>query len=382
MFPPKNCTGCGACAQCCPVHAIQIQKNKDGFFYPVIQQERCIHCSKCENTCPALHPAAPIGEPPIAYAAYSKCDRIREVSSSGGLFSLLADAVLKQDGLVVGCAMTEDRYAAEHRIISSPGQLHEITGSKYLQSEVHSVFPKVKQALADGRLVLFCGTPCQIVGLHAALSGQNTDRLYTVDVICHGVASPLVWESYVKQLEAERNAKAVSVSFRDKKAGPGQYSLVIGFVDGTEYRELFAKDLFCKGYVSDLFLRSACYDCPSKGPHRLSDMTLGDFWGIDDIDPTFSDGKGCSLVLLNTPKGAALFHRISDDIRHRSVGLNDALRHNPSYSRSSEKRAQRNDFMKRLDRCPVTELLRRSFSRNLLHRCRRKLIGLFGSRRL
>ena len=376
MFPPNECSGCGACVHICPTHAIEFVRNAEGFYYPSVDENTCVHCGLCEKKCPVLKPLPPITSQPMAYASQNRDEQIRSRSSSGGIFTLLAEYVIRQGGIVVGCAMSPDCYAAEHRVIADESGLRELRGSKYVQSRADITFPTVKEALQNGRTVLFSGTPCQLTGLHAYLSNTDTERLISVDIICHGAPSPAVWEEYVRHWETVKGSKVVSVQFRNKEKGWTPYTLVLTFENGEEYKQVCTEDLYCKGFVADYFLRSSCYDCHAKGDHRSADITLGDLWGIRGVCPSMDDNRGTSLALLNTKKGEELFRMVSSEMTWQSVDRDEALKHNPSYRRSSPKKAYRDHFMKRLHKKPVVKLLASYCSTRLPARIKRKLIGL------
>ncbi len=376
MVPPKECSGCGACVHICPVHAIKFAKDGEGFYYPDVDRDQCINCGLCEKMCPVLCPQAPVAVKPASYAARSRNEQIRNCSSSGGVFSLLAECVIKSGGIVAGCAMTEDCYGAEHQIISDETALPALRGSKYVQSRADLVYPVVKEALENGRQVLFSGTPCQVAGLNAYLSGINTEKLVTVDIICHGAPSPAVWEKYVKHIETGRQSKAVSVQFRNKKQGWRTYSLALSFEDGEEYSAVCTTDLYCRGFVGDYFLRRSCYDCKAKGEHHAADITLGDLWGIQHVCAQMDDDRGTSLVLLNTARGEAWFRAIEGSLECQQVDFDEAVRHNPSYHRSSLRLADRDCFMKDLHKKPIMKLFDTYCSTRLTCRIKRKVIRL------
>ncbi len=374
MIPPKECSGCGACVHVCPVHAIRFTKGQSGFYYPEIDSDRCVGCGVCEKTCPILCPQEPGTVRPVAYASRNRNDQVRENSSSGGVFSLLAEYVIRCGGIVVGCAMTKECYAAEHIVVADERGLSRIKGSKYLQSRADRVYPVVKEALENGRRVLFSGTPCQVVGLRAYLGNVKTEDLVTVDIICHGAPSPTVWEKYVRHWEETKRSKVVAVQFRNKEKGWRPYSLVLSFENGEEYRALCTEDLYCRGFVSDYFLRQSCYDCHAKGERHGADITLGDLWGVQNVCASMDDNKGTSLVLLNTAKGEELFCEVNGDMDIRQVDFDGAIQHNPSYHHSSSRKVNRNLFMKEIHKKPIIDLLETYCGKRLVCRIKRKLI--------
>lgn len=374
MIPPKGCSGCGACVHICPAYAIEFEKDREGFYYPDINSDKCINCGLCEKTCPILRLQVPKAVSPVAYASQNSNEQVRSCSSSGGIFSLLAEEIISFGGIVVGCAMTEDCYAAEHKVISNESDLQEIRGSKYLQSRSDLVYPMVKEALENGKQVLFSGTPCQVMGLNAYLSNVNTENLVTVDIICHGAPSPTVWEKYVKHWEKIKQSKVVSVQFRNKKKGWRPYSLVLSFENGEEYSAVCTNDLYCRGFVGDYFLRRSCYDCHAKGEYHSSDITLGDLWSIQHICAHMDDNRGTSLVLLNSTKGEALFSAIKRKLECQQVDFGESVNHNPSYYRSSSRRVNRECFMKNIHKKSIINLLETYCGTQLVYRIKRKII--------
>ncbi len=376
MKLPNECSGCGACVHLCPTQAISFAQNAHGFYYPDIDRNKCLQCGVCKKKCPVLNAQAPCAVSPVAYAAQNLNEQIRTSSSSGGIFTLLAEHVIRQGGIVVGCVLTQDCYAAEHKVITNLKEINALRGSKYIQSRVDIVFPAVKEALENGQLVLFSGTPCQVAGLHAYLTNTNIERLITIDIICHGVPSPVVWKKYVCYWESIKQSKVVSVQFRNKELGWRPYSLVLTFDNGEVYTAACTKDLYCKGYVADYYLRDSCYDCRSKGEKRMSDITLGDFWGIQHVCVAMDDNQGTSLALLNTEKGKALFRIIQDGAVWQQVEFSDAIRNNPSYHRSSTKKNIQRSFLKRLHKKSIIKLLETYCSAKLIYRIIRKLITI------
>ena len=375
MIPPKECSGCGACVDLCPAGAIRFEKDDEGFWYPRVDTASCVNCGKCEKICPVMTERQEETQQPQAYAAQSTNTRILETSSSGGVFSVLAGYVLKHGGVVFGCAMTDDCYAAEHKKVERTEELEELRGSKYLQSRTDHIFPSVKAALEHDRYVLFSGTPCQVAGLRSYLTGTNTENLITVDIVCHGAPSPFVWEKFVKHWEKIKASKIVSVQFRNKSRGWKTYSLVLTFENGQVYSNLAAKDLYCRGFIGDYFLRRSCYCCKAKGSGHVSDITLGDLWGARQVCPQMDDDRGTSLVLVNTEKGARVFREISGYLESHPIDVREALQYNPSYYVSSSRLAYRAYFMKLLNRKNIIKALEACTGTAYVYRVRRKMIA-------
>lgn len=276
------------------------------------------------------------------YAAIYKNNEIRMKSSSGGMFSLLA----QQFDVVYGVAMTPDCYGAE--VIRVEGDLSPLRGSKYLQAKVGDAFRRVKEDLMAGKKVLFSGTGCQINGLHMFL-GEDYDKLYCVDVICHGVPSPRLWREYAKHQE-EKYGKLESVNFRCKDDVSKDFGMKLNQVYISK-----DKDSFMRMFLRDYSLRPSCYECHAKY-YKTADLTIADFWGIDHVVPGMNDGRGVSLVITRTKKGQALFDRVKNELEWKEVRYEDAVRYNPSEYRSFSRPVEREAFFHDLNQLSFAEM--------------------------
>ena len=246
--------------------------------------------------------------------------------------------------------MSEDCKKARHIMIEKPEDIKYLRGSKYLQSEIGRTYKETKEALKQQRLVLYSGTPCQIAGLKAYLGNNTYDNLLTVDVICHGVPSQSVWKNYLYTLENKFSANADTVSFRNKLYGWKNYNLSCSFKNGSEYHGKAGYDLFLKGFVSDYYLRESCCNCKFKGKNIQSDITLGDFWGIDNVLPEINDDKGVSVVLVHSEKGQSAINSISNKIKLFEVSEQNALASNPSFYKSITPNGVRHAFFRDLNK--------------------------------
>lgn len=338
-----NCCGCQACAQVCPKGAVAMAPDEEGFLYPVVDQSICVECGLCEKVCPMLRDAQEQGGNPRAYAACNLNEEIRMESSSGGVFTLLAEHVLGQGGVVYGAAMENSRV--KHIRIVNAEDLTLLRGSKYVQSDIGKAYLQAQQDLETGKAVLFTGTPCQIEGLKAFLR-KEYDRLICMDIICHGVPSPMVWEKYAALREKKAGSSAARVSFRHKRFGWHGYEVLFEFANHTAYEQHHADDSFMRAL--DLCLRTSCYRCRFKKVNRVSDITVADFWGIKRVCPEMDDDKGTSLVIVHSQKGRAVFDAICPGMRYREVDFEAAIRGNPAMSRSAVKPKQRDIFMQRV----------------------------------
>lgn len=336
-----DCAGCGGCRQICPTDCISYQPDAEGFFYPVIDENRCIRCGKCETVCPMLV-ARPQEFTPEAFACKNQNRSVRQSSSSGGVFTALAAQCLREGGVVFGAAL-QPNGQVEHIAVITEDELSRLRGSKYVQSNMGDCFQKAKAFLEEGRFVLFSGTPCQLYGLSCFL-GKTYENLLTVDTVCMGVPSPGVWNSYRLAREKSVGGHLIAAHFRDKRSGWKNYSMHLAFENGAEYSALRLKDPYLSCFLKRLDLRPSCHDCRFKGTARQSDLTLGDYWGIESLYPDWDDEQGISLVLVNTPNGSHWFTRSSHELEFRSAPLEHAIKTHPSLVCSMEANPKRAAF--------------------------------------
>lgn len=298
------CTGCGSCANKCPVNAIELKEDKRGFMYPTIDMEKCIDCGVCYKICPVVKPVSK-GSTPTAYAVWAD-EKTRLKSSSGGLFSILARAIFKNGGVAFGARYSEDFLYVYHTMATNENELSYLRGSKYVQSNIGTSYRDAKKQLEAGKSVLFSGTPCQIAGLYNYL-GKDYDNLYTVDIVCHGTPSQLVYSRYVS--ERAQGMPIKEMSFREK-ASWGWGTAISLYTENGEYKKDFFTDPYLKAFSSGLIVRDSCSSCPYAQINRVGDITLGDFWGIGDIKPEYTDGRGTGLVLINSKRGKSLLSSV------------------------------------------------------------------------
>lgn len=367
MIEIKNkvdCCGCNACGDICPTNAITFKNDIEGFWYPEVNTDKCINCHLCEKTCPMLHKADSVirFDVPKVYAAYSKDEEIRIDSTSGGIFSVLGQTQYNKGSYVGGAVYNED-HTVSQIINNEPSSLGKLRSSKYLQSNATNVYKKIKKLLSEQKRVLFCGTPCQIQALYRFLGNRDYDNLVTIDFICRGVNSPKVFLSYMKMLETQFGAKANRIKFKAKEWGWHRFSMRVNFENGKEYCKDRYHDLFFIGYLqSGNFARPSCYDCPFKGFPQKSDITLADFWGIENIDPTMDQDKGTSLVMVNSKKGEQLFNEIKNDIVWKQFTLEQARLCNPAMDSSlTPSNDNRNEFFNALDKDTFDKVAKRYF---------------------
>jgi coenzyme F420-reducing hydrogenase beta subunit len=324
ICPEERCTGCNACANICPKECISMISRSEGFLYPEIDLERCDHCGACRCVCPILHPVpTALLAASHVVACWNRDEPIRFQSTSGGAFSALADQILDSGGVVFGAAFDEE-MRVRHIAVQRKENLGRLRGSKYIQSDIARSYVEARNILRQNRSVLFSGTPCQIAGLSAFIGEENGD-LVTCDVICHGVSSPGLFARYVDHLERRFRAKLVHISFRHKLHGWHLPSTMASFKDGRERVLTDLADAFMYGFINDLTLRPACYSCPYANVDRISDVTLGDFWGIGDLAPfSHPTRNGVSLVLVNSERGRQLLAESAPSLYCEDRSLEEA----------------------------------------------------------
>ena len=325
---PNECTGCGACSNSCKKNAIKMIMDNKGFLYPQVDKEKCINCNICKNVCPVLNNHSE--EKKIdCFACYNIDEDERNNSSSGGIFILLAKEIINNNGVVFGASF-DDTFHLKHTYTESIEGLKAFITSKYIQSEIGNSYTKVKSFLDNGRKVLFSGTPCQIEGLLKFLNKQY-DGLITLDIICHGVPSPKVWHKYLEG--RNMNYKPQKVNFRSKVSGWNRFSIHLKYPNG-EYSNYFDSDTYMNAFLQNYSIRESCFNCSFKKKYRNSDITLGDYWGIENVIGEFDDNKGVSAVIINSNKGMKLFSCINNNLKCRESNIEKVINYNSAFTKS------------------------------------------------
>ena len=355
-----ECTGCHACFSICPKSAIALRPNKEGFPCPKIDDAKCIKCGLCETACPRLNPLKKDCEDTKAFAAINKDENIRLESSSGGIFTALAEKIIEEGGIVFGAKFT-DNFSVAHGFAKTTEGLADFRGSKYLQSIIGNSYKDCEHFLDEGRKVLFSGTPCQIQGLKKYL-GRKYENLLTVDFICHGVPSPLLWQKYIDYRVGKFRAKRgdiVNSAFRRKNDGWKLYSLAFTFVNAGEYRATLNKDPYMQIFLRDIALRESCYNCFSRGIARPSDITLADFWGVQNVLPAMDDNKGTSLVFAHSKKGSDLIDSTKNTCTFKEIKVEDGIKYNAASIESPKRPKQRLCFYVDLGELPFDKIVKK-----------------------
>lgn len=385
------CCGCAACVQRCPKQCISLKEDKEGFLYPIVDKNTCIDCGLCEKVCPIINPNEP-REPLKVYAAKHKDDEIRMKSSSGGIFTLLAEQIIDEGGVVFG-ARFDEYWEVMHDYTETKEGLAVFRGAKYVQSRIGNTYLQAENFLKQGRKVMFTGTPCQIAGLKRFLR-REYENLLAVDFVCHGVPSPKVWRMYLDETLARqgigkntvlshamlRQKFIRSVEFRSKSTGWKKYSFALTLTkataDGEENSVLlssvFGENPFMRSFLCDFILRPVCYQCTCKSGRSGADITLGDFWGIERIKPELDDDRGCGLVMNYTNNKCYFHNHNKNEMTYENAKLG-----NPSISKSVHIPLNRKFYFHRLDKtCSVSHSISDIESVNALKRIYRRFYRL------
>lgn len=372
------CCGCSACVLRCPKQCISLHEDHEGFLYPKVEIETCIDCALCEKVCPILNEGNK-RKPSKVYAAINKDEKIRLESSSGGIFTLLAEQTIREGGVVFGARFDENWQVCLDYTETIEG-IAAFRGSKYVQARTENTYRQAEKFLKEGRKVLFSGTPCQIAGLKKFLR-KEYDNLLAVDFVCHGVPSPKVWRKYLQELLAPKgekntvsfspNPSSVSegyatiadISFRNKALGWKKYSFVLrqnltkAIADSEKNTVLFSdmhrENTFMRLFLSDVILRPSCYLCHCKEGKSGSDITIADFWGIGSISPEIDDDKGTSLIIIQTEKGSNAYTYI--DIITKEHTLEEASQCNAGLKSSCNPHPKRDEFWTNIDTCKTLD---------------------------
>lgn len=342
LWQEKNllCTGCGLCVQICPKHIIEMKSDDEGFLFPFIDNEKCTDCGKCVHYCPSMSSDRNSNEEPkVVYACQAKDPKLLVEATAGALFPVLAKWILHNGGVVFGAAYDENMKVV-HRSAYTMEEVAALNGSKYVQSDCTKALQEVVAILEDGKKVLFSGTPCQIAALLALCSNTQKKNLYTIDVICYGVPSPGLFREYLDTVEAEGDFRVTDFRFRDKHTNGWGHTTVIRklYDDGREDAEEqndYRKIPYYKMFGTRNCFRRSCYHCKYNTLYRVSDITTGNFWGIEKISELFDPYMGVSMALLNTYRGITLFDAVRDELLVETRTVDEAVRANDALVKGS-----------------------------------------------
>lgn len=368
-----KCCGCHGCMNVCPKSCISMETDYEGFWYPQVDKNLCIDCHLCEKVCPILEVPHKTEEfKLLTYACKNKNSEIRIQSSSGGVFSLLCNYVIHEGGIVFGAAYNE-QFEVRHSYAETLEDCQKFRSSKYVQSKIGETYKQVRKFLNEGRLVIFSGTPCQIEGLSAYLRKEYSN-LIKVDIACHGVPSPKIYNQYISSLEKEYGSKLTNLSFRNKETGWNTYSFKAEFQNGKVKQELGYDNIYMKGFLNDIYLRPSCFECEFKKPLTTADFTLGDYWGVSGIHPEFTDENGVSLIFIHSQKAKEIFEQIRVNLDVLESDFNYATKCNPSIIKHAPVQPKRREFFRLLEQgVELSQAIEKSIKPTLSERIKRKI---------
>jgi len=354
-----KCCGCNACGDVCPQKAITFQTDIEGFWYPEVNMELCVDCDLCEKVCPIINIEFLKKNDllqPICYAAEHKNVEVIFDSTSGGLFSALAESIYRDKGFVGGAVFNED-FSVSQYISNDKKDLSRLRSSKYLQSNLEGFFITVRNLVKTGEKVLVCGSPCQMAAMRAFLK-KDYENLVIADYVCRGINSPKVWHKYLDSFEERYGSKVVYCKAKSKEYGWRNLTQKVILANGKEYYETKDVSNFTKGYIqTGVYCRPSCYDCQFKGYPRISDITLADFWGIEKVNKDFEKDLGTSLVIINSKKGETYFEGIKQRINYVKVPFHSIEAGNRSLNLPLEQpKVNREHFFNDLDRMSFLQL--------------------------
>lgn len=375
----SECSGCKACGYVCPVQAISFNYDQEGFWYPIIDNDKCIHCNKCRTICPMdKHTTQKLVDENQVYAVFSKDEEILKRSTSGGAFTHFSNAILEKKGIIFGHTYSDDCKYVYCTSAENTTERNKFCGSKYVQSDMVSIYEKIVLLVKLGKDVLVTGTPCQIAAVNR-LFEDKPHNLYTIDIVCHGVPSPGIFSEYIASIEKSTKKKIVNFRFRDKSFGWNKPNRVIEFNDHTYLSGPLSKDAYNFLFlVTDCILRPSCYSCPYAGTIRVSDISIADFWGIDTVNmKMFNNNKGCSLVLLNSEKGKTLKKEILSKITYAQLTLDVAQENNTPLCHPSITSKYRKSFFRNYRILGLKSGVNILKLYNFIYRVKNRIVRLF-----
>lgn len=343
----EECCGCGACNSICPTNSIIMKQDREGFYYPKVMQEQCILCNLCEEVCPILNAEGNVNDKsdPKAFACYYLNEKIRSESTSGGVFSAIAEYFLEQlKGTVYGVRFNDD-YTVSYTSVDNVKELKKIRGSKYIQCRTDNVYKEIKRKLDKKEYILFSGLPCQVQGLKSYLK-KSYSSLYTIDMACFGIASPVIWNNYLDAFH--KREKISTIVFKDKKIGWKQWC--VKFVENEKERYYFNKtNSYMNSYLQRINVRPSCFECSFKGIKRNCDFTIADCWGIGEQNLTLNDDKGLSAVLIHSERARLIWNMIQDKMAFQEYPARELMKGNWALEHTPKKNPEREKFFDEIE---------------------------------
>lgn len=363
-----KCTGCAACVNVCARHSIKMMPDDEGFYYPKILSN-CVNCGSCLKVCPISQKRIDVNSNIRSYAYYSEMNSKAGRCSSSGVFESIARYVINRKGVVCGAAF-DSLWSVQHIVVDNIDDIKLLCTSKYVQSYIEGdLFKRICELLKD-RIVLFVGTPCQVAALQSF--AKDKTNLITVDIVCHGVPSPKVWEMYLRSISC--GDEITDINFRDKRC-ENCYGLKVTYTD-REFYESVEQNAYLQGYINNLYIRNSCTYCAFKGSNHTADITLGDLWHAEKIDTLFRKKHNVSWVIINTDVGISVEKEIRRDFIVSEIDIIKEIIYNRSYSYSSQHHKKRKAFFEMLERddIDVSRLIKKCIKRGLIHKIVSKIM--------
>ena len=376
MIKLEECTGCSACEAICAHKAITMKPNIGGFLYPEIDSSKCVDCGRCDKVCSTSNSEERNHVVGI-YALKHKNSDVVCKSTSGGAFLLFAQYVIDQDGVVYGASF-DDNFIVGHIRCDNYKDLQKLQKSKYVQSNIRGVYQDLANDLKDGRIVLFTGTACQCSGIKAYLKDRKIPaaNLITFDLICHGVPSPQIWKDYL-EYRKQKGGNIQKVDFRDKVRSWRDFRMAITYAGGKKKTYRQNEDFFMVLFFHNFILRNSCYNCKYTSTERVSDITLGDFWGLEEFYPSFDDDKGTSVIVVNSDMGASLFEKVNTNCSYIKIKEEELKKRQPNLRRSSPKNVKYDEFWSDYKKYGFDEVTKRYADNTFIGQLKRRYIFKF-----
>lgn len=353
-----DCYGCYACKEICPVNAISMVEDQEGFRYPVVDKDKCIDCGACSKVCirKVNQKIEYTKEYPKVYCAMNKREDVRLKSSSGAVFPELARFVIEEKkGYVVGVKYDKDMNVVSS-IADNMEDVKAFYGSKYVKSNFEGIFPRIRDLLKENKTVLYSGLPCECAALRSYLR-KDYENLYICEILCHAAPSPKIYRQYIEHLQKKYKSRVVNLTFRNKSTGwlIHKCSMIVEFENGKNLKVNARKNNYFRAFLNDYISRPSCSFCDFTYHNRVGDLTIGDFWGIKEIDPSMFDDKGVSLVTINNDKGSKMWDNIKDKFNYKESDMTTAFKKN--HNKPSPFKVERMDVFRQLDKEPIDDLL-------------------------
>lgn len=370
----NKCTGCQACKEICPKKGITMVEDKEGFLYPQ-KNNNCVECELCKKVCPLNNEIPKLNIIQEVYAGIYKDNQILNKSSSGGAFTAICNSFCDDNYVIFGAKFDKD-FNVVHGYIKDIKEIDIFRKSKYVQSDVKNSYTRAEQFLKSGKKVLFSGTPCQIAGLRSFLRNKAYENLLCVDVVCHGVPSAKVWGKYIKFVQEKYNSKIKSINFREKTYNNNKWNsknIQIILENNKKILENNIKNDYLRGYHNRLFYRLSCKECKFANPNRISDITIGDCWGIDKVNNKLDVHRGVSLIVVNSKKGKDILNNLSNYMYLNKLDLNFAIQENETFRQPTKFHKNRDKFYKNIEKFNFSKLIKKYTKENYKIIIKRKL---------